>query len=194
MNALIKVNTEAKSRHFHGMLGRVSDWDPRDKIYKVVLIGGKQKFGAPYSRFRANVIDFITNGKVLLKSDFLTLENWKHLNDTEKQGLIRDQIRNHPEYYEDFERHMQDEDSQLLFDFFIAKLIQKKKSHFHYSGKAIIEELRYYSQLKDGSVTLKINNNYTSSFGWLAIDLFPNELDGFLEDRRVQKQEKTKAA
>lgn len=85
------------------------------------------------------------------------------------------------ELYEQFiEFHTARPEVWTMFD---ARGLQHAKTRTHYSGKAIMEEIRYQMRLQYGERTFKINDKFTAFYVRLFLVVHP-ELGDFLSIRR----------
>lgn len=113
----------------------------------------------------------------------MPLTDWKKLDATERQAIIALVIEEHGDFREEFYAYMDQRPNQALFNEFVALSIERRKTHRHYSSKAVFEHLRWNQhQVQDAGTQFKINNNYTADLARLSMRLFP-ELEEFFNTR-----------
>lgn len=189
MTALVRVRNQIGVLSFlNGRYGRVTKMSTRTNVCIVEFKDSeiKEKIGADKFRMSLGNVILVTGSRALL-SRGLPLAVWQYMNKAEKLTAIKQAIMKcRSELYDDFEVYIAKEASLELFDAFIAKTIQRRDSHYHYGAKAIFEDLRYHSELKDSCPLFKVNNNYTASLSRVVMEIFPETL-GFFAKREAGK-------
>jgi hypothetical protein len=82
------------------------------------------------------------------------------------------------------DKHEQDRllDSISVVSRFFVESHKVAEKRTHFSAKAIVEVLRYYSAIEDNDKAFKINNNITTPLAKISMAMFP-ALNNFFETR-----------
>jgi len=185
--AVIKNQVGTKAGVLNGSLVRVFECDADRGTARVV---GSDSLAALYgtSKFyiKQENLQLVTTGERLLGPMTIKLNDWGVLNEVERVSLVRNTLKNSKsEFYEDFEGYIIKPQSMALLTAFIEKTAERKATHNHYGSKAIFEELRWHTELKDGCALFKVNNNYTASLSRLVEEMIP-ETYGFFFKRELK--------
>ncbi len=184
MNGLIKIKDLQRPHDFlNGRFARVHDHDKRTQKLVIQLDPVSAKvLGCSQYSLSIKKVDYISDGKSVLSSS-LNLLAWPMLNIDEKADAVNVVLSGlKREWYENFENIITKGNGPEFLDAFILETTFRRETHNRYGAKAIFEELRFHTYLKDESSEFKINNNYTSSMSLLVSKLFP-EIGGFFTRR-----------
>lgn len=185
--AVIKNQVGSMAGVLNGSLVRVFETDADRGTARVVGSDAlAESYGTNKFHIKQENLELITTGTRLLGPMKIKLADWAMLNTDERIALVRNTLKNSKaEYYEDFEGYIIKEQSLNLLTAFIEKTIERKATHNHYGSKAIFEDLRWHTELKDGCALFKVNNNYTGSLSRLVEEMIPETL-GFFFKRELK--------
>lgn len=189
MKALIKINNTTDRNYLKGFHGRVELIELDDEMALVEVEPAlATKFNTAMYKLYLSSLDLITDGEKITTGQ-LSITSWPHLNKAEKASAVKNAIQaNYNEYYENFEPYITQGAGPEFLDAFILETTFRKDTHEKYGSKAIFEELRFHTYLKDACHLFKVNNNFTSSMSLLVTTLFP-EITGFFQIKKNALEE-----
>ncbi len=184
MNGLIQVTQNSPLTFLQGYFGRITNIIGDDKHALVEIEErAKSRFNMRTHKLTIDTVRRITDGEKTLVSE-LSILAWQLLNSQEKASAVKKAIQaNFNEYYEGFETYICQGNGPEFLDAFVLETQFRKDTHEKYGAKAIFEELRYHTYLKDACNQFKVNNNYTHSMALLVTTLFP-EIKSFFSIKK----------
>ena len=189
MNGLIQVSSNSPLTFLEGYFGRITNIEGDDKQALVEIEErAKSRFNMRTHRLTIDTVRRITDGEKTLVAN-LPLLAWPLMNRQEKASAVKNAIlANFNEYYESFEPYITEGDGPEFLDAFILEATYRSDTHKKYGAKAIFEELRFHTHLKDSCRQFKVNNNFTGSMALLVTTLFP-EITGFFQIKKNHLEE-----
>ena len=189
MNGLIKINNTSERNYLRGFHGRIQliEGDTETALVAVepALVA---KLNVSTYRLKLSSLDLIADGEKVTTGQLL-ISSWSHLNNAEKASAVKTAIQaNFNEYYENFEPYITQGAGPEFLDAFILEATFRRDTHDKYGSKAIFEELRFHTYLKDACHLFKVNNNFTGSMALLVTTLFP-EITGFFQIKKNHLEE-----